>query len=112
MESVETEPISPDVSRTLLSDLRTGQCAIVAEVKDEADLQRLKAMGICAGRYVELVKRGDPLIVKAFASRIGISARLAEQVWVEPCQQAERCWLRMGPPLTPSAHPATASESA
>ncbi len=48
-------------------------------------MDRLKALGICIGRQVELVKRGDPLIVRVYGSRLGISARLANRVLVEPC---------------------------
>jgi Fe2+ transport system protein FeoA len=48
-------------------------------------MERLKALGICIGRQVELVKRGDPLIVRVYGSRLGISARLANRVLVEPC---------------------------
>ena len=50
------------------------------------DAERLMAMGICAGRTVEMIKSGDPLIIKVFASRIGLSARLAEHVFVTPLQ--------------------------
>lgn len=48
------------------------------------DAARLKAMGVCIGRRLSLVQSGDPLIVCVVGSRIGISARLAEAVFVQP----------------------------
>ena len=42
-------------------------------------------MGVCVGRRLMLVRPGDPMIVKVLGSRIGISARLADQVMVLPC---------------------------
>ena len=53
------------------------------EAPDE-DSERMMAMGVCAGRTVELVMPGDPLILRVFASRIGLSARLARRVYVLP----------------------------
>jgi Fe2+ transport system protein FeoA len=50
---------------------------------DDGDAVRLKAMGLCLGRRVQLVKGGDPLIVRVIGTRVGLSARLAEQVFVE-----------------------------
>jgi Fe2+ transport system protein FeoA len=42
---------------------------------------------------VELVRAGDPLILKVFGSRLGISAELAARVQVEICQPGH-CALR------------------
>jgi len=53
------------------------------EALDE-DAERLMALGVCTGRKVELIKTGDPLILKVFASRVGVSARLAARVFVKP----------------------------
>jgi hypothetical protein len=40
-------------------------------------------MGVCIGRKLSLVQSGDPLIVCVVGSRVGMSARLAETVYVE-----------------------------
>ena len=79
-----------------LSDLHVGDCAIIHGVTEAEDLNRLKAMGVCIDRRIELVQKGDPLIFKVFGSRIGLSARLAEHVEVEPCASVSRCWNRKG----------------
>ena len=70
-----------------LDELPPRVCAVVCNVTtDDEDTQRLKALGVCVGRRVELVRVGDPLILKVFGSRLGISAELARRVRVEICQ--------------------------
>ena len=76
----------PDLSAfTPIHKLHAHQ---VAEIKyvDAAhdDIDRLKAMGICQGRRVQLIQAGDPLILKVVGVRIGVSARLAKCVYAEP----------------------------
>jgi Fe2+ transport system protein FeoA len=69
-----------------LDELPARTCAVVREIAtDDEDSHRLKTLGICVGRRVELVRAGDPLIVKVFGSRLGISAELAARVQVEVC---------------------------
>ena len=59
--------------------------ARVLEVRAEGeDSARLKALGICVGRPIQLVQLGDPLIVRVIGTRIGLSARLATHVLMEP----------------------------
>jgi Fe2+ transport system protein FeoA len=84
-ESCSTE--DPTRVGSPLDRLRAGCCGTVLEVlADDEDVDRLKAMGICEGRKVMLVRRGDPLILRVLGSRIGVSARLAARVRVEACQ--------------------------
>lgn len=69
---------------TSLSQLPPHAVARVAEVRAEADdAVRLKSLGICVGRRLQLVKSGDPLVVRVVGSRVGISARLADGVFVD-----------------------------
>jgi Fe2+ transport system protein FeoA len=69
-------------------------CAVVRKIAtDDEEMQRLKTLGVCLGRRVELVKIGDPLILKVFGSRLGLSAALAANVQVEVCQPGH-CALR------------------
>lgn len=79
-----------------LDELDRYHCGVVDHVEaGEADMERLMAMGVCAGRTVELVRTGDPLILKVFGSRIGVSARLACRVMVRPCGMRS-CFLTPG----------------
>lgn len=60
-----------------------GVVGVVHEVEAGSDdIERLQAMGVCPGRRVMLVRRGDPMILRVLGSRIGVSARLAERISV------------------------------
>jgi Fe2+ transport system protein FeoA len=60
---------------------------VIAEVEvAQADLQRLEVMGICPGRFVKVIKPGDPLVVRVLGTRIGLAAALAAFVYVSPCE--------------------------
>lgn len=77
-----------------LDELPVRVCAVVRRVDtDDEDTNRLKTLGICLGRRVELMRVGDPLILKIFGSRLGLSASLATRVHVEICQPGH-CALR------------------
>jgi Fe2+ transport system protein FeoA len=66
--------------------LPPGWCASIVAIEAPADdAARLKSLGVCVGRKVELVKAGDPLILRVLGTRIGLSGRLAEKVMVEGC---------------------------
>jgi Fe2+ transport system protein FeoA len=77
-----------------LDELPPRVCAVVRSIStDDEDTQRLKTLGVCVGRRVELVRAGNPLILKIFGSRLGISAELAARVTVEVCTPSH-CALR------------------
>lgn len=82
------------VSLVRLDVLPPRVCAVVRSVEtDDEDTQRLKTLGVCVGRRLELVRVGDPLIIKIFGSRLGLSAELAQRVQVEVCQPGH-CAMR------------------
>jgi Fe2+ transport system protein FeoA len=77
-----------------LNELPARVCAVVRSIDtDDEDSRRLKTLGVCIGRRVELVRAGDPLILKIFSSRLGVSAELAARVRVEVCTPGH-CALR------------------
>ena len=72
--------------RWRLDELGEGRCGAVARVEAEDDAtDRMKVMGVCVGRKVEVIRHGHPLILRVLGSRVGLSRRLARRVWVEPC---------------------------
>jgi Fe2+ transport system protein FeoA len=80
---LSTAPATP--CETPLSALSAASLAQVVDVVAEADdAVRLKSLGICVGRRIQLVKGGDPLIVRVLGARVGLSARLATGVVVRP----------------------------
>jgi Fe2+ transport system protein FeoA len=44
---------------------------------------RLKRLGICESRELELIGRGDPMVVRIGESRVGVSRQLAQLVFIE-----------------------------
>jgi Fe2+ transport system protein FeoA len=80
-----TERAAPEQrSFVRLAEIPPDALARVKEVRvDSDDAVRLKSLGICIGRRVQLVKGGDPLVVRVLGARVGMSARLAQGVFVE-----------------------------
>jgi Fe2+ transport system protein FeoA len=73
----EEQPVSHLVS------LPRGASARVVDLEvDGLDRERLEVMVLCAGRTVEVVKTGDPMIVRVLGTRIGLAGRLAATVRV------------------------------
>jgi Fe2+ transport system protein FeoA len=86
--------IEQPVATVRLDELPPRVCAVVRSIAtDDEDTNRLKTLGVCVGRRVELVRAGNPLILKIFGSRLGISAELAMRVRVEVCQPGH-CAMR------------------
>ncbi len=67
-----------------LDQLPSGTRAVVQHIEGaDAAMHRLMAMGLCAGRQVEVVRQGNPLIVRLLGARVGVSSRLARHVLVQ-----------------------------
>lgn len=66
-----------------LNELPSGSHAVVHRI-DAADesIQRLMAMGLCVGREIEIVRQGNPLILRILGARIGVAGRLARHIVV------------------------------
>jgi Fe2+ transport system protein FeoA len=80
-------PVKPDAGLIRLNELPPRVCAVVRSIEtDDEESLRLKTLGVCVGRRVELVRKGDPLVLKVFGSRLGISSSLASRVQVEVCE--------------------------
>jgi Fe2+ transport system protein FeoA len=69
-----------------LNELPSGSRAVVQHIEPAGEaMQRLMAMGLCVGRELEVVRQGNPLILRLLGARIGVSSRLARHVVVERC---------------------------
>ena len=89
-QAPEATLIHQQADRVRLIDLPAGIRGRVCGISGRGDnAERLKVMGVCLGRMVSVIRRGDPMIVRVWGTRIGISARLAAQVLIEvpPPQQ-------------------------
>ena len=70
--------------RYRLDQLPSGARGVVQHIDGaDAALHRLMAMGLCVGRHVEVVRQGNPLIVRLLGARVGVANRLARQIVVE-----------------------------
>jgi Fe2+ transport system protein FeoA len=66
-----------------LDELPAGTRAVVQQIDGgDVAIQRLMAMGLCVGRELEIVRHGNPLIVRLLSARIGISGRVAHHIHV------------------------------
>lgn len=66
-----------------LDQLPINTPALVQRVgSDLIDLDRLKAMGLCDGQSVKVLRGGARMIVCVCGTRIGMSRRLAESIEV------------------------------
>jgi len=84
--------LSPETENVPLTEFTPGECGVITELGTNGTSSRLQSMGICLGRMVEVVKTGDPLILRVYGTRIGLSGRLAERIELERCGHAGRCW--------------------
>ena len=95
-----------DLDARPLSGLQPMQVAVIERVDgDDDQADRLKSLGLCVGRKLQVVKLGDPLILRVLGSRLGLSRRLADRVYAQPCMLSD-------PPAAEAAKPDAASADA
>jgi Fe2+ transport system protein FeoA len=74
-------------SKMRLDELPPRTCAVIRRIETGSEeMQRLQSLGVCVGRQIEIIKSGDPLIVRVFGSHLGLAASLASHVWLEVCE--------------------------
>ncbi len=67
-----------------LSDVVNPGTFRCVNVECEGDAMiRLKRLGICGERTIEVMLPGDPMVLRVVGSRLGISRQLAESVIVD-----------------------------
>ncbi|MFP4224307.1 MAG: ferrous iron transport protein A [Phycisphaeraceae bacterium] len=75
-------------SGRLLSQLKPGELAVITHVAGEGpQAMRIKQLGLCQGRCVQLLRDRDPLILQVLGTRLGLARSLADSVYVAPCEQ-------------------------
>jgi Fe2+ transport system protein FeoA len=67
-----------------LNQIPSGTGAVVRDIEGrDSAMLRVMAMGLCVGRQLEVVRQGNPLIVRLLGARVGLSGRLAQRIIVE-----------------------------
>lgn len=82
--------LSGGPSHTIRLDaLAVGQCGLIHDLDmGNNDDKHLRSLGICPGRRVWMVRRGDPMVLRVMGTRLGLAAELANKVTVEVCASA------------------------
>ena len=74
---------TPELCR--LSRCRAGTVAIVRQLTATPEVnQRLREMGFGEAQRIKVLQGSSNLLCQVCNARLGLSARLAEQIWVEP----------------------------
>ena len=80
--SVNEQQLDASRGRPITS-FQPGTMQCLELLAEGLDAVRLKRLGICQGRSLELIGPGDPMILRIGTSQIGLSRRLASLVLVE-----------------------------
>ena len=80
-----TEPEDKIMSAPL-STFRSGQVVCDSLSGEGPEVVRLKRMGICSGRRIDVIQTGDPMILGVVGTRLGISRKLASRVLVSSAE--------------------------
>jgi Fe2+ transport system protein FeoA len=91
--NISLKQLVPTGEKITLDKLSVGQVGLIVEMNepDQEQADRLKALGLCVGRRIELLKGGNPMILRVLGSRIGLALRLAKRITVDACHQANCC---------------------
>ena len=60
------------------------RCTVDSIDSGDIAIQQLMAMGLCVGRQIEIIRHGNPLIIRLLGARVGVSARVALHILVQP----------------------------
>jgi len=76
--------LAMNATKLRLNQISSGEQVTVCGLEEnDLTMDRLKAMGLCLGRQVEVVRQGNPLVMHLLGARIGLSGRLAKKILVE-----------------------------
>ena len=77
-------PLGANIEEVSLCSLKPGDSATVVRFKiDEENSKVLQAMGLAIGSTLEVVKPGDPCIVRIGQTRIGLGQSYSSRVFVK-----------------------------
>ena len=74
-----------------LSKMRVGTACRIKQLCASPEIaHRLREMGFCEEQRIKLLSQHSNVICQVCNARLGISAELAEAIWVEPLQTEEK----------------------
>lgn len=79
------EPGCPDPAWCPLNRVQVGATVIVRQLRAAPEVnQRLREMGFAEAQQVRVLSQSSQLLCVVCNARLGLNARLAEQIWVQP----------------------------
>lgn len=104
-------PADPATESVALASMKRQECGVIVAVNAQGDdIERLKSMGVCAGRRVRVIKTGSPMIIDTTHSRVGLARSLAERVVVCHDALTGHCSPDCRSASEPGAEPGPAAE--
>ena len=74
-----------------LSRMRVGEACRIKQLSASPEVaHRLREMGFCEEQRIKLLSQHHNVICQVCNVRLGISAKLAETIWVEPLRAEEK----------------------
>ena len=74
-----------------LSQMRVGSACRIKQLSASPEVaRRLREMGFCEEQQIKLLSQQDNVICQVCNVRLGISAKLADSIWVEPLRAEEK----------------------
>jgi len=74
-----------------LSKMRVGASCRIKQLCASPEIaHRLREMGFCEEQRIKLLSQHSNVICQVCNARLGISAELAEAIWVEPLRTEEK----------------------
>jgi len=89
--SVKTTPGCESTFICPLSKMRVGTACRIKQLCASPEIaHRLREMGFCEEQRIKLLSQHSNVICQVCNARLGISAELAEAIWVEPLRAEEK----------------------
>jgi Fe2+ transport system protein FeoA len=74
-----------------LSQMRVGSACRIKQLSASPEIaRRLRELGFCEEKHIKLLSQHDNVICQVCNVRLGISAKLADSIWVEPLRAEEK----------------------
>ena len=74
-----------------LSHMRVGAACRIKQLSASPEIaHRLREMGFCEEQRIKLLSQDHNVICQVCNVRLGISAKLADSIWVEPLRAEEK----------------------
>jgi Fe2+ transport system protein FeoA len=79
--------MAPPAESVRLVDVQSGTTARLADTRlESASRALLRALGLTDGSVLRVCQQGEPCVIQVRATRIGLSSRVARDVFIVPVE--------------------------